>query len=94
MSAAHDILDSPTESNARQRRSRELKAAGYRVLKGGLPIDDESLSSLVQARLIDFGTTESDLDTLDAISELIDQLAELDRDSLEAIRVLMLRRDR
>lgn len=84
---AGDARDKAAE---RKRRSRQMKAEGCRVIRKGFPIDTQTLSALVLAGLIDLKATESGTDTVDAISALLDQFAELDRETLEWIRIAIL----
>ena len=73
----------------RRRRSRQLRACGYRVLKPGFPLDEESFRVLIHSGFFQIADFASDRDMLDAISHLLDRLASLDDHAREAIRVLL-----
>jgi hypothetical protein len=62
----------------RNRRYRERKAAGLRVLRCGVAIDNETIRRLVDLGTLPYWVTESDADLSDWISHHLDELAERD----------------
>jgi hypothetical protein len=63
-------------SKERQRRYRQNKREGNRVLRGGLAVDQFSIDALIRRGHLP--NTRSDTELLDGISGLIDRLAESD----------------
>lgn len=63
----------------RQRRSRQQRRAGLRVLRKYPAVSDEHIALLVQAKFIPLEATEHDGDLVDAIVGLTRELAEAAR---------------
>lgn len=60
----------------RQKLYRERQARGLRVLKGSLPIDEDSLTRLAEAGVIPAVDLDDDAEVLSIVSGLIDLMAE------------------
>ena len=60
----------------RQRRSRRHRAAGLRILRAYPAVSDEHIATLVRAGLIPLEAAEHDAELVDALVNLVHQIAE------------------